>query len=449
MRALFGNAWLAALAVVVAASCHHIGDPASEDDDGPSSDGDVDGDADGDADADADGDSDADTDADPIADWVGMPCEEGDQGDAYCTQIAADDDAFCYAWEGAPGGICTRRCTFATYDVPVDGCNMDGVVCMDISHLTADTADDDEGFGLCVEKCVPVSTGTPCKADYIACDPQAWSFEAQFATCLLPKCQDDEDCVVDSGPECTGDTDCLTGNGEYCSTDGMCVFEATCNTVSGLCSWIGLAGSEIGDPCTSSWDCPDNSLCFLPDTDAYGKTIYANGTCVRLGCKAANTSATNESGSPDPAINAHYGCGMLGTCHAGYSFGGMCYRRCDPAHEQAAFRCRQGTWEGDVLDADGDYDCYDMHQFAYPIYAEGNATMYAVAPLPFCTAVSADIGAKCGSGEDQMTPAECATYYADNSLLQLGMACRDPQTGEIDPEGYCLDNTTSGPTETW
>jgi hypothetical protein len=29
------------------------------------------------------------------------------------------------------------------------------------------------------------------------------------------------------------------------------------------------------------------------------------------------------------------------------------------------------------------------------------------------------------------------------------MTCRDPATGELDDFGYCLDNTTSGPTESW
>jgi hypothetical protein len=437
---------LAVLAALAAAGCHHVGDPAGGDDDwdddGPSSDGDGDGDADGDADADADGDS--DSDADPIDDWVGLPCDDGDQGDAYCAQVAADADAFCFAWEGAPGGICTRECTPATYEMPVDGCNMDGVVCMDISHLTADTADDADGLGLCVRKCVPVSVGLPCPAPYIACDPAAWSFEAQFATCLLPKCQDDGDCPVDSGPACGGDDDCAVAEGEYCA-GGTCHFDGACNTVSGLCSWIGDPSAELGDHCASSWDCPDNSRCSLPGADAYGKTVNANGMCTRSGCKAANTSSTNESGSPDPAIIARYGCGMLGTCHTGFPFGGLCFRRCAPTHDQAAFRCRQGTWDGDVLDASGDYDCYDMHQFGYPIFAEGNATLYPVASHPFCEGNVA----RCGDGETEWTSAECATYLANDSTWQLGMTCRDPATGANDPSGYCLDNTTSGPTESW
>jgi hypothetical protein len=29
------------------------------------------------------------------------------------------------------------------------------------------------------------------------------------------------------------------------------------------------------------------------------------------------------------------------------------------------------------------------------------------------------------------------------------MACRDHLTGEVTDDGYCLDETTSGPTETW
>ena len=439
MDSIFGKAWLAAL-LAVAAGCNHVADPALQDDDwdddGPSSDGDVDGDADGDA----DGDGDADADADPIADWIGMPCQAGDQGDVYCTQIAVDADAFCYAWEGAPGGICTRPCTFATYDVPVDGCNMDGVVCMDISHLTEDPVDDEAGYGLCLEKCVPVSTGTPCRADYIACDPEAWSFEAQFATCLLPKCQGDGDCPVAAGPPCDGDDDCDTAEGEYCAGD-TCHFDGSCDTTSGLCSWSGNPAGELGDPCATTADCPDNSLCFLPQDDT-DKTAYANGFCTRLGCKAANTAATNGSGSPDPAIQIQFGCGMLGTCHAGHPFGGRCYRRCDPSNGQSFFRCRQGVWDGDVLDANGDWDCYDQHQFGYPIFAEGNSNIYPVAPQAFCE------GNVAGCGAD-MTSADCATYYADNSILQLGMACRDPATGEIDPQGYCLDDTTSGPTEEW
>ena len=422
---------------------------------GDDKDSDADGSPEGGPDADTDVDSDSDAD---IEDWVGMPCdppeEEGDEDP--CPGITGHDNASCFAWSDAPGGFCTMECTPAEYpDNPIDGCGMMefNVVCMDISQFTADTADDEEGYGLCVETCVPTPDGgdPQCEADYMKCDPQTWAWENQFSTCLLPKCQSDADCLVASGPECASDGDCSAADGETCSDDGYCVFEATCDEITGRCNWEGDDSAEIGDPCESSWDCGDNGVCFTDDgsTDDYGKPYMQNGYCTKTGCKAANSAAENGSGSADPAIDAEFGCGMLGSCQAGFSYGGICMRRCSPDHATDAFRCRQAVWDSEVLDDNGQYECVDSTNYGYWIPTSGETMMYIVMPYPSCYYVMDGVGLKCGDGEYDNDSANCDTIYASSGGWSLGMSCRDWMTGEADTEGYCLDETTSGPTESW
>jgi len=415
-------------------------------------------------DSDSDSDADADADGDPGNDWVGSPCEQPEEEgeEDPCPGLTGDPESFCFAWNGAPGGICTKECTAATYEVPVqDGCpSFDGYVCMDISGLTSDPADDEVGYNICVEECMPQPLGQegPCKANYIACDPKSWARESQWATCLLPKCQSDADCLMASGPTCTGDGECNTAEGETCSDDGLCVFEADCDTASGRCTWeAGEPDAEPGDPCHDAHDCGANSICLVPDVDGDGKVVPANGYCARYGCKAANSAAGNGSGSADPAIQDEFACGMLGTCHAGFPYGGLCMKRCNPPHDQAAFKCRQQSWGDPFLDVNGDYDCYDATGYGYYILVSGNTEMYNLAPAPYCAYVSRAsihgvIQAKCGDDEDagEMTPQDCADFFGGNPTpWSLGMTCRNAVTGELDDFGYCLDNTTSGPTSGW
>ncbi|MFO8070396.1 MAG: DUF1566 domain-containing protein [Polyangia bacterium] len=382
--------------------------------------------------------------------WVGEPCEpvtEEGQADP-CIEISGgNQDAFCLAREGAPGGICTRECTPATYGNPVDGCVGHGVVCKDVALLTADASDDEEGYGVCLEECVVDMGGNECKADYIACNPRAWSFESMFATCLLPKCVSDADCPVPVGTLCDEDVDCDATAGEHCS-GGICVFEGVCDPQSGLCSWNGDPDAEIGDPCQTTRDCPDDCECKTPTVDEHGKTVAANGYCLKRGCTAANELAPNGSGSSTPGAEERFGCGVVGTCYAGFHGGGACLRRCGPHHQQDAFKCRQGSWDGVVEDVNGDYDCYDLTALGFFIPTSGNTEMYPVVYAPVCAWVANSFQAKCNSPDyDAMTSTDCKDFYGGS--FDLDMTCRNATTGEPDESGYCLDETTSGPSETW
>jgi hypothetical protein len=367
-------------------------------------DGGTDSDTDSDSDSDVDTDSDTDTDSDPD-DWVGMECDPPEEEEDPCPGLTGDVDAFCFAWNGAPGGICTKECIGATPDSMMQsGCpSFDGHVCSDISHLTADPADDETGRYYCLEECVPEPLGQPgpCKADYIRCDPYSWSFESQFATCVMPKCQSDDDCLVASGPECTGDGDCMTENDETCSDDGLCVFEGICDVPSGRCTHpAGNADAEAGDPCQTSWDCGQNAICLTPEPDQDDKIVPANGYCTRTGCNAANAAAANGSGSADAAIQDEFGCSMTGTCNAAFPHGGQCLKRCNPPHDQPAFRCRQQSWDSTVEDQNGDYDCYDQTSYGWQIWATGGTEFYYVATAPYCAWVGRRteliINTKCG-----------------------------------------------------
>jgi hypothetical protein len=413
------------------------------------------------SDTDADSDSDADTDADTDDgdDWVGIPCDppvdEGEEDP--CPGSTGDNDSFCFAWSGAPGGFCTKECSAATYEVPVqDGCpTFEGVVCMDISGHTGDPADDEDGYDICVEECVPEPLGQPgpCKAPYQSCNPWAWAWESQFATCLLSKCQTDEDCLVPSGPECTDDDDCAAAEGDYCTGDGTCVFDGDCDPESGRCTWeAGDPDAEPGDPCETSHDCNSNAICIPPQEDSDDKVAPANGYCLRYGCKAADAAAPNGSGSTDSSIQDEFNCGMMGSCHNGFDHGGACLKRCNPPNDQDAFRCRQQSWGSEVLDANGDYDCYHF-DIQYPIWTTGNIVLFPAAVTPGCAWISRDVplrvggSSKCGTDEDDLDAWQCNDFYGGGFIL--GMTCRDAETGELDEDGYCLDSTASGPTEDW
>jgi hypothetical protein len=378
--------------------------------------------------------------------WVGQPCEpvtEDGQADP-CIEISGgNQDAFCLAWEGAPGGICTRECE----PVTMDGCEGEGVVCKDISLLTAPVSDDKEGYGVCLEECVVDTSGNECKADYIACNPKAWSFESMFATCLLPKCVTDADCPVPVGTLCYEDADCDATAGEHCS-GGICVFDGECNPQSGLCEWNGDPDAEIGDPCETTRDCPDDCECKTPSVDEHGKAVAANGYCLKRGCMAANEWAPNGSGSSAPGAKERFGCGVVGTCYAGFYGGGACMRRCGPSHEQAAFKCRQSTWGEDVGDVNGDYDCYDPTALGFCFPINGCTEMYPAADAPLCAWVANSFLVKCNSPDyDGMTSSTCSQYFGDS--FDLDMTCRNAATGEPDEDGYCLDETASGPSEKW
>jgi hypothetical protein len=375
-----------------------------------------------DSDTGADSDTDADTDTDSATDtasdtdtgtgiddqWVGTPCDPPDEEGEEEQCAVHHPEAFCLWWEDAPGGLCTKLCEPATYEEPVQsGCpSFEGFVCTDISHITVETFDDEGGYAVCLEECVPGPLGEPgpCQADYIRCDPYSWSFESQFATCLMSKCESDADCPETSGPS------------------------AVCDTASGRCTWpAGDPTAEPGDPCETEWDCGANSTCMQPE-DVDGKIVPANGYCTSFGCKAANADSPNGSGSASSAIQDEFSCGPFGVCHAGFQWGGMCLKRCDPTHDQDDYKCRQQCWDTDVLDQNGDYECYDTTSNAYPIWTSNNLEHYNVAIEPWC-----------------YVPQRCP----DNPDDCPDMMCRDPETGLEDTDGYCLDSTTSGPTEEW
>jgi hypothetical protein len=285
----------------------------------------------------------------------------------------------------------------------------------------------------------------PCQAIYMSCDPHAWAWLSQFATCLLPKCQSSSDCAMLTAQpalECTGDADCLATPGAYCSDDDVCVFDASCDYASGRCAWEGFGSdAEIGSPCETVADCGANMICMREDVDEDGKVAPRAGFCTRRGCKAANEGSPNGSGSSDPAIQSEFSCGD-GVCHAGFKHGGMCFKSCVPTGGS----CRQDLWDAVVEDQAGDYDCYESGEYGFNIAESGD--FYLLADGPYCSFVARGADVKCG--DDGMTPDQCETYFGGNPTpWELGMTCRNHETGEPDTDGYCLDQTTSGETGDW
>jgi hypothetical protein len=208
---------------------------------------------------------------------------------------------------------------------------------------------------------------------------------------------------VTTGKACKNDTECTgEGTGAYCdAASGLCALPGNC-TAGGICGphQNGTATAKVGDPCTGDKDCPNNGACI---TDRDG---YPQGYCTIRGCSSGI---------------AEFACPTGATCHRLF-FGGWCHLSCDTTNPTG---CRNHP--GDKY---GDYDCYAWNNFSL-----GGV---AVSDEPVCAA---------GAFSTCDTVQDCASLSTQGDT---DMLCRDPSTGTPtsnpnDPQGVCLDNTTSGP----
>ncbi len=391
-----------------------------------------------------------------LEDWIGEPCTEEDQE---CGELSGNNPAaFCHLVDGVRG-FCTMECAPATTESPgVDPCGQEAV-CGDFSWILPETS---LVTSICVQTCVPTGGSNPCTADYLKCDPLAWSREKASATCLLEGCGGNDDCPVPVGTTCFDDEDCdQVGEEECVELDGkdQCVFLGKCSSKSGRCTHDGSQHSVVGDPCDTTYDCGDNMLCQTPATHVLtgSKVLYANGHCYKSGCSVVtpnNHGVGNQT--MEIAVVDDFGCGTLGVCHQGYR-GGQCFRRCDPAAAaDHVLSCRQSTWDPVAFDAAGDYECYDQTVFIEPAYALGDPSVIgspSTVTAPYCSWVGSEHRCVSGMAVPPNESMTCEDLFGrkdqGTDLWGLGMDCRELGTGASAQQGYCMDNTTSHWTGTW
>ncbi|MFH1131362.1 MAG: hypothetical protein V1754_08510 [Pseudomonadota bacterium] len=309
-------------------------------------------------------------------------------------------------------GICSITCV---PDNPATAFNEDS--CPDnVKQICSYVFVNDVEAQYCLVRCTPDENSNPCPAGSdTACSPRSTYFteDLSIAACWIASCKTGSDCPVLLATECQSDAECDTANGQFCEVEsGLCALPGNCNTANGLCGvhTHGKADAKIGDPCKDSTECAGDQYCDREYVDDITGDVYMrNGYCTKIGCmfEATLTSAACPAGSG---------------CNRAY-FGGLCQRECtlDDANS-----CRGLT--GDML---GDYECYAWQNVGEETFDYSDGPLCDYAPYTPCDYVDSceDIG------------------DATNST---NMSCRNPKTNEPtvdpnDPNGYCLDDTASGP----
>ncbi|MBW2731573.1 MAG: hypothetical protein JRH20_04215 [Deltaproteobacteria bacterium] len=265
----------------------------------------------------------------------------------------------------------------------------------------------------CLRRCQPRSDGNDCALG-LACAPDSGDITSKLgvAVCTASACEVDSDCPVFTGGTCNTSTLQGCGAGETCKvyTDGgFCSLSGQCNALSGLCEGHtrGQAGATIGSPCAGDVDCGDDMICFT-ETTIGSSVLWHQGYCTIASCVFSDTVTA-------------YTCPSGSVCNRSYLFmQGICQKSCDVS---GATDCRGEA--GDIL---GDYECYAWDNLVF------NGT--PVASTPVC-----DMPVPC-----DFLSSGCPALGSSGN--PTNMACRDLQdkllTSGVDPNGLCLDNTSSG-----
>ncbi len=303
----------------------------------------------------------------------------------------------------------------------------------------------------CVRTFQPRLGGNDCPAP-LAClpeSPAALGLGEQAAR-IFRGCSSGADCPVRTPLPCVpGPLAC--GDGLSCRPDpaggALCTLPGTCDLPSGLCKAHphGRAGARVGDPCSSDLDCGGNMYCQREEHRAVLRkppgaacsqgdeccsnacslghcedrpcpVVYRNGYCTVSGCSFA-ASLPERSCPPDSACNRYYPAGV-------------CQRRCNPG---APEDCR-----GHEADKLGDYECRDWST----LLMDGKP----VSLDPVC-----DFGPLVPCDELKSSGLTCAVFGVDTlgRINYTHMSCRTlqgtPTSDPLDPKGFCLDDTASGP----
>ncbi len=299
----------------------------------------------------------------------------------------------------------------------------------------------------CMKKCAPKIGSSDC-AGGLSCDPRSGSAVGLYgsAVCLYYGCTANSDCPVFTNTVCSPTSPC--GAGEACiplvsgGTTGYCAKDGKCDLLSGLCSThtLGKATAKVGDPCKDDTECGNNMACLMERNEAtYKKKWLASctsdseccsGTCQYNLCTQGLCTVNNRngycsiSGCTFAASLTIRACPAGSTCSSLYS-GGLCFKTCSMS---TATDCRGHS--GDLI---GDYECRGWDNLtiggkqisASPVCEPGTS-------MP-CTMLAG-------------TTLNCSAV--GNMSNTTNMACRNLAntvlSNAYDPNGYCLDTTSSG-----
>jgi hypothetical protein len=379
---------------------------------------------------------------------IGKPCTENPGGEC-------GENHTCLLTSDTPGvadsgkGFCTCDCTpddGATPLVNEDNCpDLTKGICGSVSLTDGTTKD------FCLKTCAPKLGASDCQSP-LACDPRSGPSFGIFdkAVCAFPGCTKGEDCPVITSAVCsvsakncpTGQT-CLTYAG---GDDGRCTLAGKCDTASGLCAdhTLGKAGAVVGGVCKDDTECAGNMKCMAEFdqakslghenatcTDGSGccsgectagkctkglcTLLYRNGYCVITGCSFAKTLTSRA-------------CPTGSDCNNLYT-GGMCQKSCDP---KVAADCRNNA--NDYL---GDYECRVWSNISLGGVAASNG--------PVC-----DFGVQipCNIFANSQLDCSYMGIMDPPPANSTNMKCRTldnkDTTDKYDPNGFCLDDTSSG-----
>lgn len=318
--------------------------------------------------------------------------------------------------------VCTQACTQDDPSTPLvneDTCPQAGTSRFICANLAAAP-----GQNLrCLQRCTPTAGKNTCAPGLACAVKSTWiTFSVDKAVCGFTACKTGKDCPVMLQPLCVpgGPATYCKGlpAGVFCaphhqgSLGGRCALPGVCDATSGLCAPHnqGKAGARVGDPCNDDRDCSGQMEC-LQELTTGGISYFRNGYCAIDGCIFASTL---------PQVS----CPAGSTCSRLYS-AGRCLKTCDL---KKANTCRNNP-----ADKHGDYECRAWH-----IYVGQPGT---VTSAPVCEAGHA---VPCTLFNNSKVT--CKDLGLSGNPTQ--MACRDPATGKVLPDGssggMCLDTTASG-----
>jgi MYXO-CTERM domain-containing protein len=369
----------------------------------------------------------------------------------------------CTSSGGQCGAMATCLLTTTTNGVCTCGCVRDDTstplvnedTCPDLSQNVCGQLRLSDGTtnNTCFRKCQPKLGSNVCQSP-VACNPRAGATIGIYdaTVCLFDGCTTNSDCPVTTGVSCTVGSTGSCGSGETCvalttgSTQGLCTKDGLCDLKSGLCDKHSTTkpGAKVGDPCKGDTDCGAYMSCQI-QTDLkalggkdHGSTCSAdedccsrscesklcvgacavharNGYCMVSGCAFATALAFSE-----------FGCPTGSDCNIVYS-GGLCQKTCTLA---LASDCRGNS--GDKL---GDYECRAWNNLSI-----GGV---AISKGPVC-----DFGDSIRCNIFGTSTLDCS-YLGEQPSNPTNMSCRSMDNTKLtnpkDPQGWCLDDTASGP----
>lgn len=365
---------------------------------------------------------------------VGKPCTaSGGECGNYHTCLLTSTSA----------GFCTCACTM---DNPQTSTNEDTCPGASSGALACGAVELSSGGyqPFCLQTCAPQIGANPCNANG-HCLPQSGAYVGlpDLAVCLFQGCASNADCPVTTGVPCVT-TGAGCPSGQTCAalastgTAGICVTDGICDVASGICNGHtqSSATAKVGDPCTGDVQCGSKMRCLIEfdeltflsgpggacSTDA---DCCTGGTCSGGTCSGGTCVTWRRNGycaisnCQFPSLPA-FACPAGSSCNTLY-VGGMCQQDCTLTDA--------GSCRGFTGDQYGDYECraWDGPGFAPgPVCDFGNTQT--------CADMQ-DLGLTC----DQL----------GTTANPTNMQCRNlqgvPRTNTAAADGFCLDDTSSGP----